>query len=146
MKKLKTFDQVMEDLKKVGPEHKRMVETSESVNRLVDQIVNERIKQGLSQRDLAKKSGLKQPAIARFETLETLPTISTLVKITNALNLKVHALSENDIAEIEEFRFFKENINYLYVLSDNQWNDQEYKNEGQYITYIGGQAYESISY
>lgn len=84
----------MEDLKKISPEHERMVETSENVNKLMQQIVRERIKQGLSQRDLAEMTGLNQSAIARFETLETTPTIITLIKITNALNLSVNALGK----------------------------------------------------
>ena len=40
-----------------------------------------REKQGLTQRDLAKISGVKQPAIARIESLRSTPQLYTLLKV-----------------------------------------------------------------
>jgi ribosome-binding protein aMBF1 (putative translation factor) len=44
---------------------------------------------GLSQKQLAAKSGLKQPAIARIESLSTSPRVDTLVKILYHLGYKL---------------------------------------------------------
>lgn len=43
----------------------------------------------MSQRDLAKKTGIKQPMIARIENFDTIPRLDTLVKISRALELKI---------------------------------------------------------
>jgi len=44
---------------------------------------------GLSQRDLARITGLKQPQIARIESGDYLPTLETLWKLADALKAKV---------------------------------------------------------
>lgn len=44
---------------------------------------------GLSQRDLARITGLKQPQIARIESGDYLPTLETLMKLVNALGAQV---------------------------------------------------------
>ena len=44
-------------------------------------MIEAREKQGLTQRDLAKISGVKQPAIARIESLRSTPQLDTLLKV-----------------------------------------------------------------
>lgn len=44
---------------------------------------------GLTQADLAERAGLKQPAIARFEAGGTMPTIPMLVRLAEALELRL---------------------------------------------------------
>ena len=48
-----------------------------------------RAKKGISQRVLAKKIGITQSALARFETGNINPTLSFVQKITNGLGLKL---------------------------------------------------------
>lgn len=48
---------------------------------LIGKMIEAREKKGLSQRDLAKLSGVKQPAIARMESMKANPQIDTLLKI-----------------------------------------------------------------
>lgn len=48
-----------------------------------------RSKKGFSQRKLAKKIGITQSALARFETGNVNPTLSFIQKITNGLGLKL---------------------------------------------------------
>ena len=48
-----------------------------------------RAKKGFSQRKLAKKIGITQSALARFETGNINPTLSFLQKITSGLGLKL---------------------------------------------------------
>ena len=53
-----------------------------------------RTKRGLSQRELAEKSGISREYIARLETARQDPTLSTLEKLAKALGVKVAALLE----------------------------------------------------
>jgi predicted transcriptional regulator len=56
---------------------------------IINQIIDKRIKKGMSQKDLALKMGTKQPSIARFESGYYNPTISFLKKISEALGSKL---------------------------------------------------------
>ena len=52
-------------------------------------IVERRKELGLSQRKLAKLSGVKQEAICRIENLKNMPQIDTLIKLIIPLNLNL---------------------------------------------------------
>jgi len=56
---------------------------------IINQIIDKRIKKGMSQKDLAIKMGTKQPSIARFESGKYNPTVSFLKKISSALDSKL---------------------------------------------------------
>ena len=52
--------------------------------------------------DLAKKSGLKQSAIARLESEEVLPKLNTLLKLAKALDANINLNSnEESLIRIE---------------------------------------------
>ena len=53
--------------------------------RLISQLIGARIKNGLTQRQLAERIGTKQSAIARIESGNANPSIDFLEKITSAL-------------------------------------------------------------
>ncbi|WP_283137690.1 helix-turn-helix domain-containing protein [Rhizohabitans arisaemae] len=44
---------------------------------------------GLSQTELARRAGLKQPAVARFEAGGTMPTIPMLERLAGALDMRL---------------------------------------------------------
>lgn len=48
---------------------------------LIGEIIKARKEKGLSQKELEKLSGVKQPIIARMETGETVPQLSTIIKL-----------------------------------------------------------------
>jgi predicted transcriptional regulator len=56
---------------------------------LISKLIEVRIKNGVSQADLAKKIGTKQSAIARLESGRVNPTIDFLDKISIALGSKL---------------------------------------------------------
>ncbi|MFD1393364.1 helix-turn-helix domain-containing protein [Lacticaseibacillus jixianensis] len=50
---------------------------------------SERIRQGISQRTLTTRIGMKQPQIARIEKLDSSPSLETLQRYASGLGLKV---------------------------------------------------------
>lgn len=56
---------------------------------IIETIVSTRKSKGLSQKQLAEMTGLKQPAIARIENNTNSPQLDTIVKIADALGLKI---------------------------------------------------------
>ena len=56
---------------------------------IIRALIISRNKKGFSQRKLAKKIGVTQSALARFETGNINPTLSFIQKITSGLGLKL---------------------------------------------------------
>ena len=56
---------------------------------LIKKIIEERIKKGITQKDLALKLGTKQSAISRFESGRYNPSLSFIVNISEVLGLKM---------------------------------------------------------
>ena len=57
---------------------------------LVRSLISARLKRNLSQKELAKRIGTKQPVISRLENMESYPTFSLLERISHALGTKLH--------------------------------------------------------
>ncbi|ALU14491.1 HTH domain-containing protein [Eubacterium limosum] len=57
----------------------------EACANIIDQLVEQRKQQHLSQTELAKKANMTQSVIARIESKKTVPQIDTLMKIIMAL-------------------------------------------------------------
>ena len=49
----------------------------------------ERIRNNVSQQELAKRIGMKQPQISKLEMLESVPTLKTLNRYAKGLGLKL---------------------------------------------------------
>jgi len=47
---------------------------------------------GLTQQELARRAGMKQPALARLESSDTSPRTSTLKKLADAMNITFEQL------------------------------------------------------
>ncbi|MED1287217.1 helix-turn-helix transcriptional regulator [Bacillus mycoides] len=63
---------------------------------LVEKVKNVREDLGWTQRDLAEKTGLKQPAIARIESGHTIPRLDTIAKMAKAMGYKITLSSEEN--------------------------------------------------
>jgi len=63
---------------------------------LIEATIEARKNNNLSQRDLSKKSGIKQPAIARIERMSSSPQVATLIKLLYSIGytLKVVPLNK----------------------------------------------------
>lgn len=83
-----TFEQDLQERLK-NPEFKQLWEESEPEYLLSKAIIEARLKNKLSQRELAKKIGTSQAAISRIESMNGNPSFSFLKKIAKALNTKI---------------------------------------------------------
>jgi len=92
---MKNWEEIKDNIKSLETEEKEEIEI---VSKLVAEVIERRLELGLSQRDLAVLSGVKQPAIARFETLGTIPRLDTLIKIMKALGLKLSIIYDEEAA------------------------------------------------
>jgi ribosome-binding protein aMBF1 (putative translation factor) len=66
--------------KEVAKEYKKL----EPKYKLIVQVIDARLKKGLTQKELAKKIGTKQSAIARLESGNANPSIEFLLKLAKA--------------------------------------------------------------
>lgn len=64
-------------------------EEAEEIVRLIHHLVEIRNQRGISQRELAKRCSMPQSSVARIETFRTLPNLVTLIRIIQALDLKI---------------------------------------------------------
>ena len=62
------------------------------IQRLADTLRSERLRLGLSQNEVAQRAGLSHTMVMRVEKQERMPTIDTLLRIAEALDLELGAL------------------------------------------------------
>lgn len=86
--KLIPFNEIHEDLMK-KPGFKKAYDDLEFEFSLIRSIIIARAKQGLTQRELAKRVGIAQPVLARFEAGRSNPTLAFFKKVVNGLGLKM---------------------------------------------------------
>lgn len=67
------------------PEARKAYEELSPYEAIARQLIAFRIKNGLTQRDLARLAGMHQSAIARLESGEHEPTLRTLQRVTHAM-------------------------------------------------------------
>jgi transcriptional regulator with XRE-family HTH domain len=89
-----------------------------------EMIINLRIKNGLTQKELADKVGTKQSSIARLESGKITPSISFLEKIAKAckttlISPKFSSLENNGGTELIIFNSIDNNIEYT---NSNNYN------------------------
>lgn len=87
---MKPHREVHADLMK-KPEFKKAFNDLELEFKLIEAMIEQRIKYGITQKQLAEKVGMKQSAIARFESGDYNPTYTFLKKLAGALGMKLTA-------------------------------------------------------
>ena len=80
--KFTTFSDYLNDETKVSAAEKAQIEFETA---LIGKLIEAREERGLSQRELAEIIGVKQPAIARLESMRSTPQIDTLFKVLSPL-------------------------------------------------------------
>jgi len=85
---MKNYSQIKNRLLK-NPRVKRAYEELGPEFSVITLLINMRLRQRISQRELAKRIGTKQSAIARFESGNYNPSLSFLYKIVDALDARI---------------------------------------------------------
>jgi transcriptional regulator with XRE-family HTH domain len=83
---LNTWDEMIQEM---DPENQREIEAIRERAAMVAQLVAIREQKGWTQEELARRVGMKQSAIARFEGDSSMPRIDTVFKIARALGAKM---------------------------------------------------------
>ncbi len=78
MKRVRSFSEYLEDNERVSFEEREIINIEKE---LIIKMAEIREAEKYSQRDLSRISGIKQPAIARMESLHCTPQIDTLLKL-----------------------------------------------------------------
>lgn len=78
MKRHTNFNDMFNDPEYFPPEEKEAVNLEAAI---ISKIVEAREESGVSQRELASISGVKQTAISRMETMKTMPQLDTMLKV-----------------------------------------------------------------
>ena len=85
-KQIKTITDYMNDEARVSPVDCARINFEVS---LIGKMIEAREKKGLTQRELAAISGVRQPAIARLESMKATPQIDTLFKVLYPLGYTI---------------------------------------------------------
>ena len=91
-KKELTWEDVKESLK-FTPEEEAEIQLEEDI---IEATIEARKKSNLSQRELSKKTGIKQPAIARIESRSRSPQASTLIKLLYPMGYTIRVVPLNN--------------------------------------------------
>lgn len=86
---LKTFDDFKKELKQEDPKTYAMME-------LVGKIIAARDRKGLTQRELSALANVPQKTISRIENGLDIPKVQTLIKLANALDLRLTLIDNNE--------------------------------------------------
>jgi transcriptional regulator with XRE-family HTH domain len=86
MSELRTADEVhQKDMKDL--EYRREFERTRLANDVAIKVIQYRVKHGMSQADLARLLGWKQPNVARLESGDHEPSVATLARLADAMGL-----------------------------------------------------------
>lgn len=91
-KEIRTFDDYLSDESRVTASEKEQILLEAS---LITRLVEAREACGITQRQLARLSGVKQPAIARLESMRVTPTIETILKVLHPLGYTLEIVPLN---------------------------------------------------
>jgi ribosome-binding protein aMBF1 (putative translation factor) len=69
------------------PEYRREYERTQLANDVAIKVIRYRADHGLSQSQLARMVGMRQPHVARLESGDHEPSVATLARLANALGL-----------------------------------------------------------
>ncbi|MCG9969004.1 helix-turn-helix domain-containing protein [Pelotomaculum terephthalicicum JT] len=88
------ISRIIKEKSEKDPEFKEAFREASAELDLIAQIIKTRKAKGLTQKDVADKSGLTQQMVSRIEKREYPPNYKNLVKIANALDTKLELVSK----------------------------------------------------
>lgn len=87
-KNIVTWDDYEAFVQENDPAAARDMEEMHAAASIISELIAKRNALGLSQRELAKICDLPQSSVARIESLRSTPRLDTLLKLSQALNLR----------------------------------------------------------
>ncbi|MDF9407036.1 MAG: Antitoxin HigA [Pelotomaculum sp. PtaB.Bin013] len=88
------INRIIKEKSEKDPEFKEAFREASAELDLIAQIIKTRKAKGLTQKDVADKSGLTQQMVSRIEKREYPPNYKNLVKIADALDTKLELVSK----------------------------------------------------
>jgi ribosome-binding protein aMBF1 (putative translation factor) len=89
VKHLKTHAQVVaESLKNL--EYRAEAERAQFAHEVAMRVIAYRVKEGISQAELGRRVGMRQPHIARLEAGDHEPSLGTLARLSRGLGIEFH--------------------------------------------------------
>ncbi|TEB17804.1 Antitoxin HigA [Pelotomaculum sp. FP] len=88
------ISRIIKEKSEKDPEFKEAFREASAELDLIAQIIKTRKAKGLTQKDVADKSGLTQQMVSRIEKREYPPNYKNLVKIADALDTKLELVSK----------------------------------------------------
>lgn len=86
---MKTWNDYKNHVNSIDNVHGKDLSDMEEQAEIISTIIQTRNELGMSQRDLAAICGMPQSSVARIESFQTTPNLSTLLKILRSLGLKL---------------------------------------------------------
>ena len=128
MTKLRDLNEILDEIKNEDEQTKILIESTDKAIEIINKITKTRESLNITQRELAEKCGIKQPALARIESFVNIPKITTLIRIAQSLNISIEALNQEEKSMIDNI----ENVSICKIVTINydnregmyRWNQQ----------------------
>jgi DNA-binding XRE family transcriptional regulator len=99
LSEMASLDEVIEKFREEDPEFRQRWDRGAFAREVAIRIIRYRTDHGLTQTQLAKAVGMRQPVIARLESGEQAPSLATLARITAGTGISFHLdVANGDIA------------------------------------------------
>lgn len=86
---MRSWTDYKEHVKRIDPQGERDLTEIETQAAIISAMIEQRNKLGLSQRELASLCNIPQSSVARIESFQTTPNLTTLLKLFRVLGLKI---------------------------------------------------------
>lgn len=128
------YEDVWEELKNENSESRMVFETADDISRIIVELIEARVDRGYTQRQLADKCGIKQSAIARMESLKTIPRLDTVIRVANALKVVISVERVTAyISKLDDYNYIEENDSNYYSVNSCSYSI----NSGETNEYVG---------
>lgn len=95
---MRTWEDYKAYVKAQSPAEKENMERIEEMSAIIGRMITRREELGLSQRELARRCGITQSALARLEACRTTPQLDTMLKVLKPLGLTLCLTPTEDIS------------------------------------------------
>jgi transcriptional regulator with XRE-family HTH domain len=108
------------------------------INNVIQKIIDTRKSKYLSQHDISTITGISQPIIARMESGKNIPRLDTLLKVVDALSLKLDIKERNEKEMMQEFKEDYFELASWFDMEENT-NDLNYEDMVKTVLFLAYQ-------